>query len=227
MVHSFDEFRVGDERERIYFDATFPFAVGASTIELFEANIAPVRDSVIVHQGDINQLSDWAEDVSVLFIDIAKSWDTNDTVVSNFFPRLVPGSIVVQQDLVHFGHPWCALTMELLSEHFEYLGYVPYSSAVYRATSPIPGDELPLNLLERVSPDEGIDLVLRAASRVGEPHEGYLRLAAAVLLVMYREPDRAIHLVERVDSDYTDETLPFLSEHVAYVREYIRVYGDS
>lgn len=226
-VHSFDLFQVGDKRERIYFEPSFPFAIGASTIEAFRANIAPVGDIVVVHQGDINQLSGWSEDVSVLFIDITKSWETNDTVVSNFFPRLVPGSLVIQQDLVHFGHPWCALTMELLSEHFEYLGHVKYSSALYRTTSPIDPDELPLKLLEHVPADDGVRLMEQTAERVGEPQEAFLRLAAAILLTFHGQLDRASRIADEVGEKYSEQTLPFFSEQLSMTRGFIAGHTRS
>lgn len=224
-IHAFDLFKIGEERERVYFPADFPFQVGASIRELYEQNIALVKDRVVVHPGDINRLDAWHEDISVLFIDIAKSWNTNDTVVTRFFPHLTKGAVVIQQDLVHFGHPWCALTMELLSSHFEYLGYVPFSSAVYRLLSPIDRAELPTDLLNRLSPDEAVELIDNCAARIGPPYEGYVRLAAASLLVHHHSTSQAREIIAEVASTYSDETLPWLSDHIAILSQIVA--GDE
>ncbi|GAC1442000.1 MAG: hypothetical protein NVSMB51_22220 [Solirubrobacteraceae bacterium] len=220
-VHSFDIFEVGDERERAYFTPDFPFARGASILPLFERNVAGVRDLVTIRQGDINVPGPWHDDVAVCFIDIAKSWQTNDSVIAQFFPSLAPGAIVIQQDLVHFGHPWCALTMELLSEHFDYLGYVPYSTAVYRAKGPIPPDELPLEMRERLTSERARQLIDSCAARVGEPHAGFLKLAAACVSAFYGECALASELTEGVAARYDDATLPWISEAIAYMRAFI------
>lgn len=105
QIHSFDLFRVGEERERVYFDESFDFGIGANIRDIYERNIASVRNRVVVHEGDINQLGNWTEPISVLFVDIAKSWTTNETVSQRFFPQLQPQAIVIQQDLVHFRSP--------------------------------------------------------------------------------------------------------------------------
>jgi hypothetical protein len=220
-IHSFDLFQVGEERERVYFDGAFRFEVGRPTLDLYVRNIAAIRDRVTVHAGDINGLVDWSEDISLLFIDIAKSWETNDTVVKQFFPHLVPDAIVIQQDLIHFGHPWCALTMELLSEHFEYLGFVPFSSAVYRVRSPVSHNRLPTSLKGVLSADESVELIRRCAERVNPPYDGYVRLAAACALGYYNLPDRAREIIAQVGAKYTDETLPWISEHIAMVSQFV------
>jgi hypothetical protein len=218
-IHSFDLFRIGEERERVYFEDDFPFEVGARTVDLFERNVAPVRNLVTVHEGDINRLDGWSDQISLLFIDIAKSWDTNDTVASQFFPRLDADAVVIQQDLVHFGHPWCALTMELLGDHFEFLGYVPFSSAVYRVISPVPREKIPTKLLQRLSADESIELIERCAERVGEPQAGFLHLAAAISALFYNQPGRARQIISEVAEVYDDATLPWVSEGLAYASQ--------
>jgi hypothetical protein len=226
-IHSFDIFQVGAERERVYFDESFPFEIGASTREIYERNIAPVRDSVIVHAGDINRPAAWDEEISLLFIDIAKSWTTNETVTSRFFPHLLPGAIVIQQDLVHFGHPWIALTMELLSDHFEYLGFIPFGSAVYQVKTPISPGEIPSQILSRVSADETLRLINRCAGRIGVPYEGFVRLAGACALGYHHQPARAQKIIDEVAHDYTNDTLPWISEHVAMASEFLHETGGD
>lgn len=211
-VHSYDLFMVGGERERVYFDADLPFEVGADIRPLFEANVAPVRSLVEVHPGDILHTAWSGEAIATLFVDIAKSWATHDHVITQFFPPLVPGSVVIQQDLVHWGHPWCALAMELLIDHFEYLGHVSFSSAVYRARHPVPVDDLPTDLLGRLSAEEALHLIDRCAERVGEPFAGFIRLAGARALMSFGDYAGARARVDEVRDNYDDDTVPYISE---------------
>lgn len=229
-VHSFDLFIVGGERERVYFGPNFPFEVGADIRPLFEANVAPVRSLVEVHPGDILNTTWPRERVATLFIDIAKSWATNDHVVRQFFPSLVPGSVVIQQDLVHWAHPWCALTMELLTDHFEYLGHVPYSSAVYRMRRAIAVADLPTDLLDRLSAEETLRLIDRCAERVGEPFAGHLRLLGATALMCFGDYAAARARVCEVRENYDNDTVPYISEGFALAQiidEAERKYSPS
>jgi hypothetical protein len=220
-VHSFDLFRIAGEWERTYFKSDFPFAVGARTIGLFEQNIRPVRARVDVHDGDLLAFQWPGEAISTLFVDIAKSWATKDHVVEQFFPHLQADSVVIQQDLVHFGHPWCAMVMELLQEHFEYLGYVYYSSAVYRVRTPVPVDRLPTGLLDCCTADEALALIDRCADRIGEPAAGQIRLAGAVALASYGDAQRARERLATVEAEYNDERVPYISQGLEATRTYI------
>ena len=221
-LHSYDLFLISGEWERQYFSADQHFEVGSSLFPLFERNIAAVRDRVIVHQGDVHAEHWDGAGISTLFIDIAKSWGTHDHVVREFFPSLMPDSLVIQQDLVHFGHPWCAIAMELLADHFEFLGHVWFGSAVYRTLGrPIPVEELPTDLLSRLSADEALALVDRCAERVGEPFAGQLRLAGAGALACYREFDRARERVAEVQASYDDDLVPYISQGFEQMPQWI------
>jgi len=211
-VHSYDLFRIDGEYARHWFPDDYPFEVGGSILELFERNIEPVREIVQVHAGDIRQERWPAEPIATLFIDITKSWSTCDHVMREFFPALVTDAIVVQQDQVHWGHPWCAMTMELLAEYVEYLGFVFFSSAVYRVVRPIPRDALPAPLLQTMTADRAVDLIDRFAARVGEPFAGHVRLSAAVALATFGGYDEARARVADVARGYSDETVPYISQ---------------
>jgi hypothetical protein len=217
-IHSFDLFQVGTERDHHYFSEGFEATPGASTLSEFERNVAPVRHLVDVHAGDINQFKGWRDPVAVLFIDIAKSWNTNDSVVSLFVPHLSPGALVIQQDLVHWGHPWCAITMELLDDYFEFLGFVTFSSAVYRVRKPVPAEAIPTRLKDTVTKDDAVKLVSRCAERIGPPGEGYVRLAIATVAWMYGDTSLIEPVTAGVERDYTDAQLPWVTEHIEGVR---------
>jgi hypothetical protein len=221
-VHSYDLFRFGEASEHAWVPEGFGFGVGESTIPVFEHQIQRVRDLVEIHAGDV-RTARWANGpIGVLFVDIAKSWSTGDAVWREFLPALVPGeSLVIQQDLVHWGHPWCAIVMELLADRFEYLGWVFYGSAVYRCVRPVRAEELQPGLLDRLSADDMLDLLERAAVRIGEPAAGFLRLSGAVVLASHGDCDGARRRVAEVRAVYDDDVMPYISEGFAYLDRWI------
>lgn len=221
-IHVYDLFIFGSESESVWVPDGFEFGVGLSTLPVFEHQVARVRDMLTLHPGDIRQARWRGGPVGVLFIDIAKSWDTGDAVWREFFPSLVPGeSLVVQQDLAHWGHPWCAIVMELLAEHFEYLGWVWYSSAIYRCATKVERDEVPASLLHDLSAGEKLDLLERAARRLGEPIAGSVRLSGAVILASHGQFAAARERVAEIRGSYGDGRIPYLEEGFAYLTGWI------
>ncbi len=135
---------------------------GTSTRPVYDRTIADVASLVTVHEGDIATFP-WPEarPIEILFIDVAKSWETNDFLNAQFFPRLIPGvSTVIQQDF-HWPHtPWISITMELLADHVTYLGSMPWATAYYRWERALAPGELPARLR-----DLGADRLRALASR--------------------------------------------------------------
>lgn len=213
VVHAYDRFVLAGPSQRTWLPDGFALSVGDSTRAVFEHNTASVRDRIIVHEGDVQQQA-WQGPIGVLFVDIAKSWATADAVWRTFLPAVTPGALVIQQDLVHWAHPWCAVVMEHLGEHFEYLGWVWYSSAVYRCRTPI--EDVPVPMLERFSCDEMLALVDRAAARVGEPAAGSVRLSGAFVFATFGRLGDARARVAEIAAAYDDQTLPHIEEGFAF-----------
>ena len=143
-VHSYDMF-IADHFVSQFIDG---YPEGATTRPYYNGVIADVASYVTVHEGDIATFP-WpaGRAIEILFIDVAKSWDTNDVLIQQFFPRLIPGqSTVIQQDY-HWPHtPWISITMELLADHVTYLGSMPWATAHYRWDRALEPGELPARL---------------------------------------------------------------------------------
>lgn len=221
-VHAYDRFVYGSETDRHWVPEGMPFAVGASTLPVFERTVAGVSDRIEVHAGDVREVRWPGEPISVLFVDIAKSWDTADHVMGTFMPALVAGeSVVIQQDQVHWGHPWCAIAMELLADRFELLGWVWFSSAVYRCTAPVTADALPESLARDVGLEEKLALLERFADRIGWPIGASVLLSGAVALATHGEWARARERVAELEAEVGDDQVPYLSEGYAYLTAWI------
>jgi len=145
--------RVVDKSKRIHsFDLFFANGMGTvvtraarsgSVLDRFLGNNDAYRKHLSVAAGDILEM-DWDRTpIEILFIDLAKSWSLNRHVVRRFFPYLIPGrSIVLQQDYVHFGEYWIAITMEMFAEYFRHLSYVDAATSVFLLTREIPNHVL-------------------------------------------------------------------------------------
>lgn len=143
-VHSYDMF-VSDHFVSQFIDG---YPEGVSTRPYYDGVIAEVAAHVSVHQGDIATFP-WptSRAIEILFIDVAKSWETNDFLLQHFFTKLIPGvSSVIQQDY-HWPHtPWISITMELLADHATYLGSMPWATAHYRWDRALEPGEVPARL---------------------------------------------------------------------------------
>ena len=217
LIDVYDLFRFGSDSDRTWVPEGFAFEVGGSTMDVFEHNVSAVRPLLRVHEGDVREVTWGAEPIGVLFVDIAKSWDTGDAVWREFLPAVSPGGLVIQQDLVHWGHPWCAIAMELLADHFEYLGWVWFSSAVYRCVSPVPAAQVPGSLLRDLTLDRKLELLDGAAARIGEPAAASLRLSGAVVLASHGRFAEARQRIAEVRSTHDDSVLPYVEEGFAYL----------
>lgn len=94
-------------------------AVGDSFEPLVRRQIALWRERAHLHVGDI-AASPWTGGpIEFLFIDIMKSWSAAAGVIRTFYPALLPGALVIQQDYKHPFAPQVLLTQHRLRHHFE------------------------------------------------------------------------------------------------------------
>jgi SAM-dependent methyltransferase len=165
VIHSFDRFEVEEWTRGVFFPESTP--AGTSFREQFESNVAPYRDLIEVHAGDV-LAHEWKNGpIEILFIDMAKHWTVCDWVTWQFFPHLIPGrSIVVQQDyLYHHWVGWLHVTMEYYADYFEYVCDTDVNSVVFLNTKKIPPSILRRNTVESLTFEEKMSLMDRAASR--------------------------------------------------------------
>lgn len=162
-------------------------------------------DFVVPVPGNLLNMRWNGDPIEILFVDLAKTWDLNSHVLAQFFPSLIPGhSILLQQDYVHVGEPWIALTMEVLSEYFEHLYFVYGATSVYRLIKPIPAAILNQNLREMSLPE--MDQHMENARRKASPAIAeVLKTCQAALRIEKRDLQGAATLIESVDIGVKDE----------------------
>jgi hypothetical protein len=124
---------VGTEVEGLY-------EPGESFRAEFEAQVAPWRARVDVHEGNIVQLGRHGGEIEFLLVDAMKSWETARAILKNFLSRLLPQvGLIMHQDFSHYFTYWIHLLMHRLQEYFELAYDVPdSSSAVFRLKRALP-----------------------------------------------------------------------------------------
>jgi predicted O-methyltransferase YrrM len=156
-VHSYDRFQL-DEKVKFQFlyRKGHGLAEGEDGLPVFHRFTRAVADTIEVHPGDI-QDADWdASPVAVLFIDISKTKDINDHLLATFFPALVPGSVIVQQDFLFFRNPWLYPTMQKLEASVEMLSFTDQNSVIFGVHRTPTAEELDACRAERTSYEETV-----------------------------------------------------------------------
>lgn len=156
-VHSYDRFSL-DEKVKFQFlyRKGHGFAEGEDALPVFQRFTKPVAGTIEVHQGDVRDARWDRSPIAVLFIDISKTKQINDHLLATFFPALVPGSIIVQQDFLFFRNPWLYPTMQKLEGAVEMLSYTDQNSVIFgvhRTPSP---QELDAARAKRTSHEETV-----------------------------------------------------------------------
>ncbi len=115
------------------------FRPGDSFLAAFEERTERYRSRIRVYPGDLTKIGWIGRPIEFLLIDAMKSWDVAAAILRHFFPAILPGGYVVQQDFCHFWEAWVHPIHYRLREYLVPVYDVPISaSLVFRLERPIP-----------------------------------------------------------------------------------------
>jgi Methyltransferase domain len=180
-VHSYDCF-IANEPYLVNFIRTQfgdALEIGQSFAAIFRRSTAEFANLIEVHAGDLLEQS-WPSEVpiEILFVDVAKTLALSAKVLSEFFPRLIPGkSIVIHQDFYHPTAFYLPVVMDFLWDHFSIIEEGRDWSVVFRLEAAIPREKLEIASRYRFSFVQQQAAFRRMMRRVGMPGRDYLRLA--------------------------------------------------
>lgn len=152
-VFSYDRFAI-DERLKFQFlyRRGHGFYAGGDGLPLFRELTKSFSGTITPVPGDI-RAQGWAGGpIALLFVDLSKTTEINDHIVTEFFRHLEPGSIVVQQDFLYFRNPWLYPTMQRLEGAIEMLAHAEDHSVVFGVRRKPTPAELEACLARNVSP---------------------------------------------------------------------------
>ena len=157
--------------------------VGERFDDILHQLIEPVRGEVNLHLGDLLDFDgDTLGGIEICFLDVLKTKKLTLHCMRTFFPRLLPGAYVVQQDYFIDGLPFIKYSMEMLSDHFEYIGEV-CSSAVFRLKKTIDSNDLP-DSLDQLTGETKLRLHRQSELRVKDPNRQYLMQLSRIWLLV-------------------------------------------
>ncbi|MFL6003843.1 MAG: tetratricopeptide repeat protein [Nocardioides sp.] len=124
------------ERRRTY--GGVEYQLGESFVPMLERTIAPHRDLIDLHVGDLMEMDWGGHPVELAFIDVCKTSDLNAHVSRVFYPALIGGaSTLIHQDFFFDRLPWIRVTMGYLADYFRWEGQVA-SSSVFTSVKAVP-----------------------------------------------------------------------------------------
>ena len=213
-IASYDLFRVEPYTVQKFF-AGGPLRVGDSFLAEFRQNVADFGVPHVVYEGDITEIGWSGEPIDILFLDVLKTWEINDAVLSDFFPCLRPGvSVVVHQDYGCGWTPWIPITVELMGDSLRLIDGLEWGSHAFLVQ-----EELPAQLLERgvatLEEEEKFELVERSIASSEGWVRGMLELGRSELIFERDGLEAALRDIERVDRLYAGyELVVFLIDHI-------------
>lgn len=200
-IHSYDLFLL-DEYHWFFDGDVPPFG---SVFPMFQRITEDYRDRVVAIPGDLLKMQWDGSDIALLFVDIAKAWPLNEWVVRQTFPCLRPGSILIQQDFVHFHEWWLGVTMGHFADHFRFEETIYGGSAIYTCTTPISEREAAFDL-QGLPLAKKLDLMDRAGERMHPSAREVLKCARAQCFLAHGAVDDARRTLATVDvSKMTDD----------------------
>ena len=147
LIRVYDLFKIDDDYILDHLKRNYPgrsFQPGGSFLPVFSENMKKYKDLLLVRSGDVIDAGYPDEsDIEVFGVAICKAPVVTDFVVREFFPRLMPGALVIQQDFIHEFHPHIHLSMLILRDHFEKFVEVEWGGSVaYRCVKRIDAETI-------------------------------------------------------------------------------------
>jgi hypothetical protein len=195
-VHSYDFFRVDEYMVPHYFSED---RVGDSFRSQFDAHVARFDVPHDVHEGDIGELGWSGGAIDVLFLDVLKSWETNDAVLREFFPSLVPGrSVIVHQDYGWGETPWIHVTVELLRESLVLIDWMEWGTHVFFVERELPAD-VPAAGVAGLDHETKLELIEQAAAHAEGWVLGMLEVSRTLVIADRDGPEAALAELNAVE----------------------------
>jgi len=143
-IDSYDRFEVDQKvlHKHYYPKRPGTYFPDGDSIPIFKKLTHVLSHFVTAHKGDILEES-WNEgNIGLLFIDICKTAAVNNHVLETFFPHLVKGSVIVQQDYLFLDCPWLIYSMEQLKPKISFASYTEDYSVLFHVNEPVTSKDI-------------------------------------------------------------------------------------
>jgi hypothetical protein len=193
-IFSYDLWRVWPGLDPSYTNGK-QLPIGDDLYQFFKANTAPFAPMITARKGSIMDAA-WNDGpIEIMLIDAAKKPPIMQHIANEFFPHLLVGAIVIQQDYVCAECPWLHVCMVQLKDYFELIDSPEGGSVCFRVVRPIPRGVLKEDYWR--GPDAN-KCMAEARSVLTEWRALCMWLAEARFEVISGRTDRAKEILHRV-----------------------------
>ncbi len=142
-VYAYDLF-VWDDWMDPYIEYTFlkgKYKAGDDFMPAYKEIIHPYRKFIKVVKADLTKTKWTSEPIEFLLIDAMKTWELSNSILTSFYPYLIPGkSVIVHQDFAHYHTYWIHLVQFRLKEYFELVEDILGGSTAFKLIKEIPAE---------------------------------------------------------------------------------------
>jgi hypothetical protein len=165
-LHAYDRFQIEERlKPRFLYSAGYEKFDGTDMFHIFQKHVEPFGDRIVPHPGNA-VLNPWiGGPIELLFVDMAKTVESHHHILDSFFPSLMPGSIIIQQDYLHCRTPWLFTAMELLHPKIEFLSSARDNSALFLCNEVPNTEDLEHAHYDTLAADDVEKLIRRARTR--------------------------------------------------------------
>lgn len=144
------------------------------------------------------ELYEWSGDpIKILLIDAMKNEKLAVQIPRNFFPSLIPGGLLIQQDFKHYYTSWIHPLQYQLRQYFRFYQSVPNGTVAFEVLTPIPKQAVHRATEFATLPDDIIDASFDYSLGLVAPEEQANIAAAHVThYVHLKRIDGAFRMVE-------------------------------
>jgi len=148
-------------------------------------------------QADVG-LYEWSGGpIKILLVDAMKNEHLAIQIPRNFFPSLIPGSLLIHQDFKHYYTSWIHVLQYRLRQYFRFYRSVPSGTVAFEVVAPIPREAVDRATEFTTIPDDETDASFRHSLDLVGPEERANIAAAHVMhYVHLKRKDKASQVVE-------------------------------
>lgn len=169
LVHAYDRYTVDwGTKQRYLYRQGIPEFDGEDILPLARRLLAPWEARIRLHIGEIQDAVWNPADgpIALLVLDACKRTYWTDSTARIFYPHLVAGqSVINQQDFLQWNQPWLVPHMVLMADFFEPLAFVRGTSMLYRCTRVPTVEDLAGRDVDGMDDDQLVEAILDSKRR--------------------------------------------------------------
>lgn len=147
--------------------------------------------------ADLGQYEWSGGPIKILLVDAMKNEELAIRIPRNFFPSLVPGSLLIHQDFKHYYTSWIHVLQYQLRPYFRFYRSVPSGTVAFEVLASIPREAVDRATEFATIPDDETEASFRHSLELVGPDERANIAAAHVMHYLHlKRKERASQIVE-------------------------------